>query len=107
MIDIEELKIKYNGLPVFTIKELLRFRNKYIIIFKIDSDFFIVGKIEILVKDDDDEMNSAMIIYDDNHNPTGVLTLYDIQSISEISYLDYVKLIHLYNKQDKEVLKEN
>ena len=103
-MNMEELKIKYNGLPVFTIKELLRFRNKYIIIFRIDSDFFIVGKIEILVKDDDDEMNSAMIIYDDSHNPTGILTLYDIQSILEISYLDYVKLIHLYNKQEKPLI---
>ena len=100
-MNIEELKIKYNGLPVFTIKKLLSFRNKYIIIFRIDSDFFIVGKVEILVKDDNDEMNSATIIYDDTHNPTGILTLYDIQSISEISYLDYVKLIHLYNKQEK------
>ena len=103
-MNIEELKIKYNGLPVFTIKKLLSFRNKYIIIFRIDSDFFIVGKIEILVKDEDDEMNSAMIIYDDSHNPTGILTLYDIQSISEISYLDYVKLIHLYNKQEKPLI---
>ena len=103
-MNIEELKIKYNGLPVFTIKKLLSFRNKYIIIFRIDSDFFIVGKIEILVKDEDDEMNSAMIIYDDSHNVTGTLTLYDIQSISEISYLDYVKLIHLYNKQEKPLI---
>ena len=103
-MNIEELKIKYNGLPVFTIKKLLSFRNKYIIIFRIDSDFFIVGKIEILVKDEDDEMNSAMIIYDNSHNVTGTLTLYDIQSISEISYLDYVKLIHLYNKQEKPLI---